>query len=88
MYPCHRSDGHSARKHIDVAIGVLIGLRHCSEQQAFAAIATAVHETGIGLKGVCYALTTLAAGANDTQADAAALQHWRSVLGEWPHVAA
>jgi hypothetical protein len=88
MYPCHRSDEHSPRRHIDVAIGVLIGLRHCSEQQAFADIAAAVHETGIGLRGVSYALTTLAGGGNDARADPTALRHWRAVLGERPHAAA
>ena len=88
MYPCQLSDEQSPRRHIDVAIGVLIGLRHCSEKQAFADIATAVHETGIGLRGVCDALITLAGGANDAQADPTALRHWRTVLGQRPHAAA
>ena len=88
MYPSHRSDEHSSRRHIDVAIGVLIGLRHYSEQQAFADIAAAAHETGIGLTGVSYALTTLAGAGSDARADPAALRHWRSVLGELPHAAA
>jgi hypothetical protein len=88
MYPCHRSDDHSSRWHIDVAIGVLIGLRQCSEQQAFADIAAAVHETGVGLRGVSYALTTLAGGGDDAAADPVALSHWRTVLGERAHAAA
>jgi ANTAR domain len=50
----------SSRVVIDVAIGVLVGLRRCSEQQAFNEIAAAVRETGVGVGSVCRALVTLA----------------------------
>jgi hypothetical protein len=53
----------SSRREIDMAIGVLIGLRHCSERQAFNEIAAAVGETGIGLGSICRALVELASGA-------------------------
>lgn len=60
---CHL-DERPPRKQIDMAIGVLIGLRHCSERQAFADIAAAVHQTGIGLGVVSNALVALAAKGN------------------------
>jgi hypothetical protein len=50
----------SSRVVIDVAIGVLVGLRRCSERQAFNEIAAAVRETGVGVGTVCRALVTLA----------------------------
>jgi hypothetical protein len=83
---CHL-DERPPRKEIDMAIGVLIGLRHCSERQAFADIAAAVHQTGIGLGVVSNALVALAAGGNTEWADSVALQHWRTVLGKESHVA-
>ena len=40
---------------IDVAIGILAGLRGCSEQEAFDDLVAAVHDTGIapGCFGPC-----------------------------------
>ncbi len=55
-----------SRREIDMAIGVLIGLRQCSERQAFNEIASAVGETGIGLVSICRALVELASGADET----------------------
>ena len=81
-------DERQPRRQIDMAIGVLIGLRHCSERQAFDDIAAAVHETGIGLGGVSSALVALAAGGNTGWADQAALQHWQTLLGKRPHAVA
>ena len=49
-----------SRHVIDVAIGVLMGLRRCSERQAFNEIAAAVSETGIGLNSICRGLVELA----------------------------
>jgi hypothetical protein len=53
----------SSRAVIDVAIGVLVGLRHCSERQAFNELAAAVRETGVGLGSISRALVTRASGA-------------------------
>ena len=54
-------DGWS-RREIDMAIGVLVGLRQCSEREAFNEIAAAVGETGVGLSSICRALVDLASG--------------------------
>jgi hypothetical protein len=77
--------GRSSRRHIDVAIGVLIALRRCSEQQGFQCIADAVRETGVGLSGVSHALITLASGDDDSRADSEAIKHWRHTISEWTH---
>ena len=49
-----------SRHVIDVAIGVLVGLRRCSERQAFNEIAAAVSETGVSLGSICRGLVELA----------------------------
>lgn len=53
----------SSRREIDMAIGVLMGLRHCSERQAFDEIAAAVGQTGMTLGGICRGLVQLASAA-------------------------
>ncbi|TMS47923.1 ANTAR domain-containing protein [Mycobacterium sp. DBP42] len=42
----------SSRRVIDVAIGVLIGWRGCSERDAFDEIACAVRESGVGIGSI------------------------------------
>ena len=41
----------ASRRVIDQAIGILMGLRRCSESEAFDDIVDAVHETVIGPAG-------------------------------------
>lgn len=76
------------RTQIDIAVGVLIALRRCSEQQGFQCLADAVQATGVGLAGVSHALITLARGDTDTHADPTALNHWRHAITQWPHAEA
>jgi hypothetical protein len=54
-----------SRTTIDVAIGVLVGLRGCAPQEAFEDLATAVHDTGIGLGALASALVELARGTTE-----------------------
>lgn len=49
----------TSRRVIDVAIGILMGLRGCSEQQASEDLFGAVHDTGIGLGTIARALMDL-----------------------------
>ena len=79
---------HSSRTQIDVAVGVLLALRHCSQQQGFQCIADAVHTTGVGLGGVCHALISLVGGGVETQADPAAIQYWRRMTHQWAQASA
>jgi hypothetical protein len=55
----------ASRRVIDLAIGILMGLRECSEQEAFDDLVNAVHETGIGPAGLAAALVHLVEGAGD-----------------------
>ncbi|CAA0081078.1 Uncharacterised protein [Mycolicibacterium vanbaalenii] len=52
--------GVTARRSIDVAVGIIMGLRRCSEDEAFQEIARVVHQTGVPLKDTANALIFLA----------------------------
>lgn len=49
-----------SRRSIDVAVGILVALRRCSEDQAFTEIAAAAHRMGLPLGEVTRALIALA----------------------------
>ena len=66
-----------SRREIDMAIGVLIGLRQCSERQAFNEIAAAVSETGVSLGTICRGLVELASGTKGS------FDHSPEVLSVW-----
>jgi hypothetical protein len=69
-----------SRKVIDVAVGILVGLRGCSERQAFDELATVVHQTGIGLSSTATALVALATGESSHE-HAEAFTAWGELLG-------
>ena len=77
MNHCEMYRDASSRTVIDVAIGVLVGLRRCSERQAFKEIASAVNETGVGLASMCRALIALASGTTDS------FDHSSEVINLW-----
>jgi hypothetical protein len=60
----YRARGDTSRRVIDVAIGILIGLRGCSEREAFDELVRAVHQTGIGIGTLATGLVALAAGSS------------------------
>ena len=70
----------TCRKSIDVAVGVLVGLRGCSEREAFDELAEVVRETGISLGSTATALVALATGAS-TPEHAEAFTAWGTLLG-------
>jgi hypothetical protein len=45
----YRAGDESSRRVIDVAIGILIGLRGCSDIEAFDELVRVVHQTGVGI---------------------------------------
>lgn len=55
----------ASRRVIDLAIGILMGLRGSSERDAFDDLVNAVHETGIGPAGLATALCHLVQGTDD-----------------------
>jgi hypothetical protein len=72
----------SSRRAIDVAIGILMGLRRCSEREAFDELAAAVHETGVGLGTLCGALAKLTAGVSTP------FPHRDEAMHRWGHLMA
>ncbi|KQY08017.1 hypothetical protein ASD37_08630 [Mycobacterium sp. Root135] len=62
--PSRREDP-SSRRMIDLATGMLMGLRGCSERDAFDDLVKAVHETGIGPAALATALVHLVGGERD-----------------------
>ena len=69
-----------SRKVIDVAVGILVGLRGCSEREAFDELAAVVNQTGIGLHSTASALVALATGAS-TPEHTEAFTAWGALLG-------
>jgi hypothetical protein len=61
-YRSSRTDD-TSRRVIDTAIGVLVGLRGCSPDDAFAELVQVVHQTRIGIGSVATGLVALASGA-------------------------
>jgi hypothetical protein len=49
---------------IDVAVGILVGLRGCSEREAFDELVRVVHQTGIGIGSLASGLVALASGSS------------------------
>jgi len=71
----------SSRTVIDMAIGVLIGWRGCSQREAFEELAGAVRETGVGIGSMARALVELACGADQSAPHCAvALSLWGDLM--------
>ncbi|OBF08465.1 ANTAR domain-containing protein [Mycobacterium sp. 852002-10029_SCH5224772] len=77
--PNYRPADHRSRREIDQAIGVVMGLRRCSAEQALSEITAVVRASGVGLGGVSRALLGLITG-DVTSAAGEAVVHWDAVL--------
>ena len=73
-------DDLKSRKQIEVAIGVLMGLRGCSPDDAVKDFVDAVHETGVDPGDLGRALIDLASGQEPPSHRAEALQRWGHLL--------
>jgi transposase len=69
----------TSRKVIDVAVGVLVGLRGCSEDDAFAELVRAVQQTGIGIGSIAAGLVALASGSSSAE-HAEAFNVWGELI--------
>jgi hypothetical protein len=69
----------TSRKVIDVAIGILVGLRGCSQREAFDELVRVVHQTGIGIGGIATALVGLASGSSSAD-HAEAFNAWGELI--------
>lgn len=70
-YMSYRTAQHTSRREIDIAVGILVGLRGCSEQAAFEELVAVVRDTGIGIGAIATGLAALAAGGSSAGHDAA-----------------
>jgi ANTAR domain-containing protein len=74
----YRADD-TSRQVIDIATGILVGLRGCSRREAFDELVRVMHQTGIGIGGVAAGLVALA--TDDWSADEAeTFGAWRDLL--------
>lgn len=78
---------HTSRQVIDVAVGILVGLRGCSRRAAFDELAAVVHQTGIGLGTVASGLVAVASGSA-TAEHADAFSVWGELIKRRSSVAA
>lgn len=76
----YRAGKHTSRREIDVAVGILVGLRGCSEQAAFEELVEVVNHTGIGIGGIATGLAALARGASSGGHDEA-FAAWGDLIG-------
>jgi ANTAR domain len=75
----YRTDDETSRRVIDIAIGILVGLRGCSEQQAFEELVRVVNQTGIGIGTIAGGLVALARGSSSA-AHAEAFAAWGELI--------
>lgn len=69
----------TSRQVIDIAVGILIGLRGCSRREAFDELVRVVHQTGVGLGTIASGLVAVASGS--TVADhAEAFTAWGELI--------
>jgi hypothetical protein len=69
----------TSRKVIDLAIGILVGLRGCSQREAFDELVRVVHQTGIGIGSIAAGLVGLASGSS-TADHAEAFNAWGELI--------
>lgn len=79
-YRIQQSDN-TSRKVIDLAVGVLVGLRGCRPEEAFAELVDVVHRTGVGPGAVATQLVALASGS-DSGVPAHDSSAWAELIGQ------
>ncbi|MCW2589946.1 MAG: hisitidine kinase [Mycobacterium sp.] len=71
--------GDASRRKVDVAVGILVGLRGYTERDAFDELVGVVNRTGIGIFSVAASLTAIAAGSSSA-ADGEAFNAWGELI--------
>ncbi|UXA16390.1 ANTAR domain-containing protein [Mycobacterium sp. SMC-4] len=74
-----RGSDDTSRQVIDVAVGILIGLRGCSRREAFDELVAVVHRTGTGLGTIASGLVAVASGASSARY-AEAYHEWGELI--------
>jgi hypothetical protein len=73
------TNGEASRQTVDVAIGILIGLRGCSDRDAFDELVGVVNRTGLGIFSVASSLVAVAAGSSSAE-DSEAFNAWGELI--------
>ena len=76
----YRAADDTSRRVIDLAIGILVGLRGCSDRDAFDELVSVVHQTGIGIGRLAAGLVELASGTSSAE-HAEAFTVWGELIG-------
>ncbi|MDT5010414.1 MAG: hypothetical protein QOH57_2031 [Mycobacterium sp.] len=78
----------SSRTVIDIAVGILVGLRGCTPEDAFGELVATVGESGIGIGSLAAALVALASGTAGAAAnDLAASAVWGGLISPRTQIA-
>jgi ANTAR domain len=75
----YRVGDDTSRRVIDVAIGILVGLRGCTTDEAFDELVRVVHQTGIGIGRLAAGLVAVASGSSSAE-HAEAFTVWGELL--------
>lgn len=70
----------TSRRTIDMALGMLMGLRGCTEREAFDDLVAAVHHIGVGPAALGAALSAVVSGTDDD------VPHRNAVQERWGHL--
>ena len=76
----YRAEADTSRRVIDVAVGILVGLRGCSEGEAFEELVRVVNRSGVGIGSISGGLVALASGASSA-GHAEAFTAWGELIG-------
>jgi hypothetical protein len=71
--------GDASRRNVDVAVGILVGLRGYTELDAFDELVGVVNRTGLGIFSVAASLMAIAAGSSSA-ADSEAFNAWGELI--------
>ncbi len=75
-----RAADDTSRQVIDIAVGILIGLRGYSRREAFDELVRVVHQTGVGLGSLAAGLVAVASGSSSAD-HAEAFAVWGELIG-------
>jgi hypothetical protein len=75
----YRAGHDTSRRVIDVAIGILVGLRGCSDREAFDELVRMVNQTGIGIGRLAAGLVAVASGTSSSE-HAEAFTAWGGLI--------
>ncbi|MEE3062647.1 MAG: ANTAR domain-containing protein [Actinomycetota bacterium] len=75
----YRPADHRSRREIDMAIGVLMGIRRCSQKEALDTLVRATRASGVGIGGVSRTLLDVVSEGPEPSTDDA-IAHWNALL--------